>query len=52
MGCAGDFYSLTICYAELYLGVSSSSLRTTRQCTSVVLVPRVEGEGFSVSMCD
>jgi hypothetical protein len=40
------------CYTGLYLGVSSSSLRTIRQCTSVVLVPRVEGEGFSASMCN
>jgi hypothetical protein len=40
------------CYAELYLGVSSSGLRTTRRCTSVVLVPGVEGEGLSASRCD
>jgi hypothetical protein len=40
------------CYAELYLRVSSSSLRTTRLCASVVLVSRVEGEGFNGSIYD
>jgi hypothetical protein len=39
-------------YAELYLGISSNSFRTTRLCTSIVLVPRIKEDGLSVSMYD
>jgi hypothetical protein len=39
-------------YAELYLGIFSSSLRTIRQYISVVLISRIEEEGLSVNICD
>jgi hypothetical protein len=37
-------------YAELYLGVSSYNPGSIRLYTSIVLVPRVRGEGFSAGI--